>query len=196
MAKVKSAKDQRLPAARTVEGAKARVQGLGFNVDLHFINPPLNYKTPPPELNSLPAKKLGVVLCCLFCSTERETAATTTASAVQKERNSSYYHRFRFAERQKLQLLRPLQLCRERERNCSYYDRFSCAEREREKLQLLRPLQLCRERVTAATTAVLRLYYCDTVLLYYNDRPPLNSQSPLPRACNQSRGGLLIGGQH
>ena len=43
------------------------------------------------------------------------------------------------AERDKLQLLRPLQVCRETEtaasttasqRNCSYYDRFRCAERE------------------------------------------------------------------
>ena len=34
------------------------------------------------------------------------------------------------AEKEELQLLRPLQLCRERERNCSYYDRSSCVERD------------------------------------------------------------------
>ena len=86
------------------------------------------------------------------------------------------------AEREKLQLLRPLQYCREREReqkNCNYYDRCSIAEREREiaitttapvlqigriaitttapilqreKLQLLRPLKYCRQRETAITT--------------------------------------------
>ena len=38
----------------------------------------------------------------MFCSRETETAATTTASAVHRER-------------EKLQLLRPLQLCRKRE---------------------------------------------------------------------------------
>ena len=52
------------------------------------------------------------------------------------------------AEREKLQLLRPLQAA-ERERNCSYYDRFKSAERE--ELHLLRPLQVCRERETATT---------------------------------------------
>ena len=152
--------------------------------------------------------------------------------SLQRERNCSYYDCFKSAEREKLQLPRPLQVCREREtaatttasgvqreRNCSYYDRFKSAEREREKLQLLRPLQVrrerereklqllrplqvCREREREKNcshydTTVLLLYYCDTVLLYYDDRPPLNSQSPLAGASNQSRGGgLLTGSQH
>ena len=85
--------------------------------------------------------------------------------SLRKERNCSYYDRFKSAEREKLQLLRPLQVCR-----------------AREKLQLPRPLQVFRER--------------ETVLLYYDDRPPLNSQSPLPGASNQSRGGGVINSQH
>ena len=46
---------------------------------------------------------------------------------MQRERNCSYYDRCSSAEREKLQLLRPLQHI---ERNCSYFDRFSRAERE------------------------------------------------------------------
>ena len=70
------------------------------------------------------------------------------------------------AEKENLQLLRPLQYCRERkretaltttapvlqrERNCNYCDPSSMANRE--KLQVLRPLQCCRDRETATTTA-------------------------------------------
>ena len=61
------------------------------------------------------------------------------------------------AEREELQLLRPLQYCREREttiattapvlqtaRNCNHYDRSIIAKRG--ELQLPRPFQCCRER--------------------------------------------------
>ena len=61
------------------------------------------------------------------------------------------------AEREELQLLRPLQNCREREttiattapllqtaRNCNHYDRSTIAKRG--ELQLPRPFQCCRER--------------------------------------------------
>ena len=68
-----------------------------------------------------------------------------------------YYDRSSIAEKEKLQVLRPLQYCKEqetaitttapllqREGNCNYYDRSRIAEKE--KLQLLQPLQYCRER--------------------------------------------------
>ena len=67
---------------------------------------------------------------------------------MQRERNCSYYDRFRCAESEKLQLIGPLPVCRERERNCSYYDRFKCAETE--KLQL-----------ETASTAELGLRFSD-----------------------------------
>ena len=111
-----------------------------------FYKPPLNYKTPPPELNGKPP------------------SITKPSAGYQKMLSCSVLYVCKSAEREreKLQLLRPLQVCREREtaatttasclqreRNCSYYDRFKSAERE--KLQLLRPLQGCRERETAST---------------------------------------------
>ena len=129
------------------------------NVDLHFTNPPSNTKPPPPKLNykpplnyetPLPDVYFGYFLFCVACFV---------------------------AEREKLQLLRPLQLCRERERetaatttapavqsarNCNYYDRFT-VQREK-KLQLLRPFQLCRERERGREKLQL--------LLYYDDRNP------------------------
>ena len=123
-----------------------------------MVNPP-QLRNPPPAIK----KMLSCSVLYVCKSAERE-----------RERNCSYYDRFKSAEREKLQLLRPLHVCREREtaatttasslqreRNCSYYDRFKAAERE--KLHLL----------------------------YYDDRPPLNSQSPLPGASNQSRGGFI-----
>ena len=81
-----------------------------------------------------------------YCK-KRETAITTTAPVLQRER-----------EREQLQFLQRLQYCRETERNCNYYDRSSIADWEKrqilrplrycrkENLQLLRPLQYCRER--------------------------------------------------
>ena len=106
---------------------------------------------PPPLRTPSPRKKLFWYSCCSFCSREKQTATTTTVSAmqrererqtattttaepVQKERNCNYYDRFSSAER---------------ERNFNYDDRFNSAERE--KLQLLGPLQQCRKRETATT---------------------------------------------
>ena len=98
---------------------------------------------------------------------KRETAITTTAPVLERERekncnyydrcsiycrererNRNYYDRSSIADWEKLQLQRPLQYCRER--NCNYYDRSSIAERE--KLQLLRPLQYCKLGETAITS--------------------------------------------
>ena len=49
-----------------------------------------------------------------------ETAITTTAPVLQIGRNCNYFDRSGIAEKENLQLLRPLQYCRERERNCTY----------------------------------------------------------------------------
>ena len=87
---------------------------------------------------------------------ERETTIATTAPVLQTARNCNHYDRSIIAkrggtaitttvpmlQRQKLQLLQPLQYCRER--NCNYCDPSSIAERE--KLELLGPLQYCRDR--------------------------------------------------
>ena len=125
---------------------------INTSVDLHF-KIPLNYKTPPPELNynppplnyETPCRQIllfGYFLVCVVC----------------------------FAgEREKLQLLRPLQQCREREtaatttasavqreRNCSCYDRFSSAERD-----------YCTTTVLLLYYSTILLYYCTTVLLYH-----------------------------
>ena len=75
---------------------------------------------------------------------------------LQRERNCNYYDRSSIAEEEKLQLLRPLQYCKQqetaitttapllqREGNCNYHDRSNVAERE---TALLQPLQYCRER--------------------------------------------------
>ena len=92
---------------------------------------------------------------------------------LQRERNCNYYDRSSIAEKQKLQLLRPLQYCKQ-QKKCNHYDRsiiakrgelqlprpFQCREREREtviiatlsniaareKPELLGPLQYCRDR--------------------------------------------------
>ena len=56
------------------------------------------------------------------------------------------------AEKEELQLLRPLQLCRERERNCSYYDRSSCVERDTAATTTAVQKERGRERETAVTT--------------------------------------------
>ena len=66
-----------------------------------FLQTPLNYKTPPPELiiNPPSITKRCLVLCCMCVS-------------LQRERNCSYCDRFKSAGREKLQLLRPLQVCR------------------------------------------------------------------------------------
>ena len=104
-----------------------------------------------------------------YCK-KRETAITTTAPVLQRER-----------EREQLQFLQRLQYCRETERNCNYYDRSSIADweklqilrplryckkenlqllrphqycREREKLHLLRPPQYCKERETVITATL------------------------------------------
>ena len=76
---------------------------------------------------------------------------------LQRERNCNYYDRSSIAEKEKLQLLRPLQYCKQqetaitttapllrREGNCNYHDRSSVAERK--KLKLLQPLLYCGER--------------------------------------------------
>ena len=62
---------------------------------------------------------------------------------LQRERNCNYYDRSSIAEKEKLQLLRPLQYCKQqktaitttapplqREGNCNYHDRSNVAERE------------------------------------------------------------------
>ena len=58
------------------------------------------------------------------------------------------------AKREKLQLLRPLQYCRERgrERATAIPTTAAVLQRDREKLQLLRPLQYCRLGETANTS--------------------------------------------
>ena len=145
------------------------------NVDLHFTNPPSNTKPPPPKLNYNPPLKkrnpfagclfwLLLVLCCLFCSRKRETAATTTAPAVQRER-----------ERETAATTTAPAV--QSARNCNYYDRFT-VQREK-KLQLLRPFQLCREREReTAATIVLR-----------RPKPPSIVNPPCPGPAINRRGG-------
>ena len=82
-----------------------------------FTNPasitkpnPRNSIIKPPSMTKPSAgyKKKCTVLFCVVCvqvCRERETAAITTASSLQSERNCSYYDRFKSAEREKLQLL-------------------------------------------------------------------------------------------
>ena len=150
------------------------------NVDLHFTNPPSNTKPPPPKLNykpplnyetPLPDVYFGYFLFCVACFV---------------------------AEREKLQLLRPLQLCRERERNCSYYDRSSCAECE--KLQLLRPLH-CAEREKTATTTTLSAVQRErereretaATIVLRRPKPPSIVNPPCPGpAINRGGGGFII----
>ena len=110
------------------------------NVDFIFITP-LNYKT-PPELDYKPP------------------SITKPSAGYKKMLSCSVLYVCKSAERKKLQLLRPLQVCRETKTAAT--TTASSLQREklqllrpgvqRETLQLLRPLQLCRERESAAFT--------------------------------------------
>ena len=62
---------------------------------------------------------------------------------LQRERNCNYYDRSSIAGKEKLQLLRPLQYCKQQE-TANHYDRSIIAKRG--ELQLPRPFQCCRER--------------------------------------------------
>ena len=62
---------------------------------------------------------------------------------LQRERNCNYYDRSSIAEKEKLQLLRPLQYCKQQE--TAITTTAPLLQREGE-LQLPRPFQCCRDR--------------------------------------------------
>ena len=90
-----------------------------------------------------------------YC-TEREKLQLLQPLQYCRKISSNYCEPSRIAEREKLQLLEPLLYCGDR--NCNYCDPSSMAERD--KLQLLRPLQYCREiRVRAPHDRVASQWY-------------------------------------
>ena len=110
--------------------------------------PELNYKPPsktkPPAAD--PKYELLLVVCCLFYSKERENAAIATASGMQRERNCSYYDNFATTTGSGAQ----------RAKNCSYYDRFRCSEREKLQLQRPLQLCRKRETAATATASAVQ----------------------------------------
>ena len=117
-------------------------------VDFNFMNPPTSIKPDAPNPMFLRVSWCRALWeAAPVLQKEKETTIATTAPVLQKEREGE---REREREtKKKMQLLRPLQYCRETETAITTTAQVLTRQREKKrekKLQLLRPFQHGRER--------------------------------------------------